>query len=113
MPWKRSQYNPLSVPLIELALDLVQGQGREVILKTDQGGWFDHAELRLYWHAGHFECNLTTYEEGRTLTGPTWYDPPETEWRETSHQASFRKIGQVDKWARQHHFEIESSQREF
>lgn len=110
MPWKRSQYNPLSVTLIELALDLVQG--REITLKTDSG-WFDHAELRLYWHAGQFECSLTIYEEGRTLTGPTWYDPPETEWRETSHQASFRKIGQVDRWAKQLGFEIESAQREF
>jgi hypothetical protein len=106
--WKASQYNPLGLTLIELALDLVQG--KEITLKTNRG-WFDHAELHLYWRTGTFECNLTIYEEGQTLTGPTWYDPPETEWRETTHEASFRKIRQVDEWAKQHHFEIETSER--
>jgi hypothetical protein len=108
-PTKASQSNPLSPTLVELALDLVGG--REITLKTDRG-WFDHAELRLYWYAGSFECCLTVCEAGRTLTGPTWYDPPETERNETTHQASFRKIRQVDEWARQHHFKIETSQRE-
>jgi hypothetical protein len=92
--------------LIELAFEIVHYG--ELTLKTDKG-IFDFAELNIYWHAGEFVCRLTTYEEGQTTYGPTWYDPPETEWREATYEDSFRKIKQVDEWAKQHHFEIDST----
>lgn len=108
MSYKQSQYNPIGPDLIEIAYDLVRGE--KITLKTDKG-WFDEAELYLYWHANQFECVLTITEVGPTETGPTWYDPPEPLTRETTHEGSFRKIREVNEWAKQHHFEIDSAWR--
>jgi hypothetical protein len=111
MTWKASQYNPLSLELTELALDIFQAKGREIELTTDTG-WFDHAELIVYWHAGRFEASLTIYADGHTCPG-TLYEPPETVYNETTESESFIKIRKLNEWAKSHGFEIEIAQRRY
>lgn len=111
MTWKASQYNPLSLKLIELALDVFQAKGREIELTTDRG-WFDHAELTIYWHAGRFEASLTIYADGIDYPA-TLYEPSETVYNETNESESFIKIKALNEWAKLHGFEIETAQRSY
>ena len=111
MTWKASQYNPLPAKLTELALDVFEKRGREIELTTDRG-WFDHAELIIYWHAGRFEAGLTIYSDSHTFPG-TLYEPPETVYNETTESESFIKIKALAEWAKSHGFDIEFARRRY
>ncbi len=89
----------LPLPLVDLAESITALRGRELTLATDRG-WCDETELTVYWFQGRFYCRLTQYEVGRTFHGPTWYDPPETEVRETEHRADFVKVRELAEWVK-------------
>jgi hypothetical protein len=104
--WKQSQYNPNYPHLIELAYDVTK---KDITLKTDCG-WFDHAELHLSWDGTHFEATVTTYVEAGYCPA-TLYEPSETDYAEASETARFRKIRELDQWAKASGFDINSARR--
>lgn len=97
----------LQVELVDLAGDLVTGE--KITLETTKG-WFDAAELDIYWYKGFFECLLTTYVEIAHYPA-TLYQPAETDYQESNETASLRKIREVSEWAKSHGFEISAARR--
>lgn len=97
------RFNPNWPQVIELAYEVTQA--KRLTLETE-AGWFDFAEMDLYWNGKEFEATITTYSDGRTETGPTWYDKPETIYNEATETECFVKIKALADWAKSHGFDI-------
>jgi hypothetical protein len=54
-------------------------------------------DLSLSWEAGVFHAYLTVYSDPRTSYG-SWYDAPETIWREQVGTFESAKIKAVSDW---------------
>lgn len=83
----------LPQPLITLAARVIDG---EIEINFGQGSDYQ-GELSLSWENGWFHACLTVFSEPHTRYG-SWYDAPETTWREQVDTFEAVKIKAVADW---------------
>jgi hypothetical protein len=83
----------LSEALVALAARAVEA---ETEVSFGQGSDYQ-GELLLSWENGWFHACLTVYSEPHTSYG-SWYDAPETTWREQVDTFEAAKIKDVAAW---------------
>jgi hypothetical protein len=83
----------LSEALVALAARAVEA---EIEINFGQGSDYQ-AELFLSWETGVFHACLTIYSDPHTSYG-SWYDAPETTWREQVDTFEAAKIKAVSDW---------------
>jgi hypothetical protein len=86
MPQLDKALVPLAARAIEAETEVSFGQG------SDYQG-----DLSLSWEAGVFHAVLSIYSDPHTRYG-SWYDAPETTWREQVDTFESPKIKDVSDW---------------
>jgi hypothetical protein len=85
--------NPISPALVTLAARVIEG---EVHLDLSPGSDYQ-GDLVLTWDGSGFHAVLDIYSDPHTSYG-SYYDPPETTWREQQDQFEAVKIKAVAEW---------------
>lgn len=88
--------------LVDLAYELVHGNNKTIDFDDDDDY---RGELTLWWEFGKFHAYLVILSDP-VYTPGTYYQPPETEWREEEEEFEAVKIQAVADWLKGYGFEL-------